>query len=138
MEKNIIFVAAVTLIIGIGAGYVMGANKPAPVQTDDSTHGMHQVSNNMMENNGHNMNMADMMASMNAELEGKSGDAFDEVFIREMIVHHQGAVAMAELALTNAEHEEIKDLANAIISAQNTEILQMQRWQAEWYEKGIE
>jgi len=78
------------------------------------------------------MSMSEMMSSMNAELEGKTGDAFDQAFLAEMIVHHQGAVEMAELALTNAKHQEIKDLANAIISAQNTEIAQMMEWQKSW------
>jgi len=50
-----------------------------------------------------------------------------------MILHHQGAVAMAEAALKNAKHQEIKDLAKAIITAQNAEIQRMQEWQASWY-----
>ncbi len=79
------------------------------------------------------MSMEDMMHSMNAELMGKTGDAFDQAFLSEMIVHHEGAVEMAELALENAEHEEIKNLAKAIIAAQNTEIADMKEWQETWY-----
>jgi uncharacterized protein (DUF305 family) len=74
-----------------------------------------------------------MMASMNAALAGKTGDAFDQAFLSEMIVHHEGAVEMARLALTNAKHQEIKDLATAIIAAQNKEIDQMKAWQTAWY-----
>jgi uncharacterized protein (DUF305 family) len=77
--------------------------------------------------------MSAMMANMNAGLQGKTGDAFDQEFIAEMIVHHQGAIDMAKLALTNAKHQEIKDLANAIISAQTKEITQMKQWQKSWY-----
>ncbi len=73
------------------------------------------------------------MTSMTASLDGKDGDAFDKAFIDEMIVHHQGAVAMAELALMHAGHKEIKTLAKAIIAAQTTEITQMQGWRASWY-----
>jgi uncharacterized protein (DUF305 family) len=79
------------------------------------------------------MSMSDMMGDMTASLEGKQGDAFDQEFIKEMIVHHEGAVAMAELALTQAGRQEIKDLANAIITAQNTEIAQMKEWLKNWY-----
>lgn len=86
-----------------------------------------------MYNDEQMMDMTSMMASMNAELAGKTGDDFDEAFISEMIIHHQGAVEMAELALTNAKHQEIKDLANAIISAQNQEIQDMQSWKDAWY-----
>ncbi|MCE9628778.1 MAG: DUF305 domain-containing protein [Candidatus Vogelbacteria bacterium] len=87
----------------------------------------------MMGNGGGSMSMAEMMASMNAELNGKTGDEFDKAFISEMIMHHQGAVEMAQLALKNAKHAEIKTLANAIISAQNKEIADMKAWQEAWY-----
>ena len=39
-----------------------------------------------------------------ASLKGKTGDAFDAAFIREMIVHHQGAIKMAEAPPTRAKH----------------------------------
>ena len=73
------------------------------------------------------------MQSMNASLEGKTGDAFDQTFIKEMIIHHEGAVQMAQLALKNAKHVEIKDLAQKIITAQESEIKVMQSRQNSWY-----
>jgi uncharacterized protein (DUF305 family) len=135
MQKNTgIIIAIVALIVGLGAGYVMGAGKAPATVSNNSMSGMHQMPDgSMMGNGGETMSMEDMMASMNAELEGKTGDAFDQAFISEMIMHHQGAVEMAELALTNAKHQEIKDLANAIISAQNKEIADMKAWQKAWY-----
>lgn len=136
MQKNTgIIIAIVTLVVGLGIGYAMGANKaPASVATNSNTSGMHMMPDgSMMGNGGQTMSMADMMASMNAELEGKTGDAFDQAFITEMIMHHQGAVEMAQLALTNAKHQEIKDLASAIITAQNKEIADMRAWQKAWY-----
>ena len=45
------------------------------------------------------------MTEMNAALSSKTGDTFDEAFLLEMIAHHQGAVQMANLALTNAKHQ---------------------------------
>jgi uncharacterized protein (DUF305 family) len=77
--------------------------------------------------------MPGTMASMMANLNGKTRDAFDQAFIDEMIVHHEGAVAMAQAALVNAKHQEIKDMANAIISAQTSEINQMKNWKNTWY-----
>lgn len=65
-------------------------------------------------------------------LEGKTGDDFDSAFISEMIAHHQGAIDMSRLSKTRANHQEIKDLSNAIISAQKQEIKTMQAWQHEW------
>ena len=50
-----------------------------------------------------------------------SGDVNTD-FAQMMITHHQRAIEMAKLAADNAEHDEIKDLAEAIISAQEREI----------------
>lgn len=52
---------------------------------------------------------------------GNSGDV-DAEFAQMMIDHHQGAVDMAKLAAQRAERREIKELANAVISAQEIEI----------------
>ena len=72
------------------------------------------------------------MANRTSNLNGYTGDAFDKEFITEMIVHHQGAISMAKLAATQAKHQEVKDLANNILSAQSSEIIQMQAWQKQW------
>jgi uncharacterized protein (DUF305 family) len=58
---------------------------------------------------------------------------FDARFIDDMIAHHQGAIAMAEMALEQAEHEELRALAEDIIAAQTSEIEQLQSWRSEWY-----
>jgi uncharacterized protein (DUF305 family) len=50
-----------------------------------------------------------------------------------MIPHHEGAIAMAQDAQQKAEHQEIKDLAQAIIAAQEGEIAQMKEWQQTWF-----
>ena len=52
----------------------------------------------------------------------KNGEYSDERFIDAMVPHHEGAVDMAGVALKNAEHEEIKRLAEDIVSAQEAEI----------------
>ena len=52
----------------------------------------------------------------------ENGKYSDERFIDAMVPHHQGAIAMAEVALENAEHEEIKELSENIISTQQAEI----------------
>lgn len=62
-----------------------------------------------------------------------TGKPFDQRFIEAMISHHQGAIDMAKMAQQMAEHEEIKTLADAIITAQQAEIEQMQSWLKEWY-----
>lgn len=78
------------------------------------------------------MAMETEMASMTDELKGKTGEDFDKAFLTQMIMHHQEAIDMSTPAKTNASHEEIKTLANSIISAQSDEISQMQNWQHQW------
>jgi uncharacterized protein (DUF305 family) len=46
----------------------------------------------------------------------------DQKFAEMMIPHHDGAIAMAEAAKERAQHEEVKELAEAIIEAQEREI----------------
>lgn len=60
-------------------------------------------------------------------------EPFDQRFIQAMIPHHEGAIAMARDALQNAEHQEIKDLAQAVVTAQEGEVTQMTMWLQEWY-----
>lgn len=74
----------------------------------------------------------DHNAQATAKLKDLKGDDFDKAFIEEMIMHHQGAIDMAKLAGTNANHAEIKQLGQDIMSAQSNEIDMMQNWQAEW------
>lgn len=143
MQKNkVIAIAVLMLIIGLVLGSMLdskmdkkgkyGYGKDRGGQMMNS----HMMPNGEMMSNGtESMSMADMMQSMNAELQGKTGDAFDQVFLSEMVVHHEGAVEMAQLALTNAKHQEIKDLAKAIIAAQNKEIADMKGWMKAWYQK---
>ncbi len=52
----------------------------------------------------------------------ENGKYSDERFIDAMVPHHQGAIAMAEVALENAQHAEIKDLSRNIVSTQRAEI----------------
>ncbi len=58
---------------------------------------------------------------------------FDQQFTDMMVPHHMGAVAMAQIAQTRAEHPELKTLANSIIASQNSEIGQMKQWRKVWY-----
>jgi uncharacterized protein (DUF305 family) len=55
----------------------------------------------------------------------EDGRYSDKAFIDAMVPHHQGAVDMAEVALQNAEHEEIKQLSRNIISTQQAEIAEL-------------
>lgn len=64
---------------------------------------------------------------------GPKDETFDLRFIDGMILHHQGAVNMAQAALDNSNRDEVRQLAQAIVAAQQTEIQQMQEWRQAWY-----
>lgn len=64
---------------------------------------------------------------------GPADANYDLRFIDGMILHHQGAIDMAEEALEKSQRPEIKQLAEEIIQAQNQEIAQMQSWRTAWY-----
>lgn len=134
MQKNTgVLIALAMLVMGLGIGYTTAASK-APIDQNNSNSGGHMMPDGrMMGGAGSSMTMTDTMASMNADLQGKTGDNFDRAFLAGMIVHHQGAVQMAQMALVSAKHQEIKDLAAGIISAQNKEISEMQVWERAWY-----
>ena len=59
-------------------------------------------------------------------------NAADISFAQQMIVHHRGAVDMADLAPTRAANQQVKDLATKIKAAQAPEIEQMTGWLALW------
>ena len=113
--NNYTTIAVIVLVVGLGIGYMIGVSKTQPVAQKET------------------MDMAGTMSSVSYELKGKTGDDFDRAFITQMIEHHQEAVEMAELALTNTNHQEIKNLAQAIIAAQTKEIGEMRSREKSWF-----
>ena len=73
--------------------------------------------------------VSDQRVSGNTQVAG----TIDKHFIEQMIPHHDGAVAMANLALQKAKRPEIKTLATVIIAAQTTEIQSMNGWYQDWF-----
>ncbi|QMS91313.1 DUF305 domain-containing protein [Nostoc edaphicum CCNP1411] len=86
---------------------------------------------------GHMMEMSSdqMQAMMMSQDLGAADAEFDLRFINAMIPHHEGAVTMAKDVLSKSKRPEVKQLAQEIIKAQNTEIKQMQQWRKTWYNK---
>jgi len=75
---------------------------------------------------------------INAAGPGQMGMGYsDPQFIWMMIPHHEGAIAMADLALNRAKRTEIKELAKSIKASQTRENAQMRTWYQQWYGKAV-
>jgi len=112
MNTNIIVVGIAALGIGLGGGYFIANGQ----QRTPMVH-----------------SMGSTMDDMTAGLEAKQGAEFEQAFIDEMIVHHEGAVAMAQMVLQKSKRPELVQLANDIIAAQTREIDMMRGWKTEWF-----
>ncbi|MGW4242188.1 DUF305 domain-containing protein [Nocardia sp. NPDC004722] len=60
-----------------------------------------------------------------SKLEAASGADFDKMWMQMMIEHHQGAITMANTELAQGSNADSKALAQAIVTAQQQEIGQM-------------
>ena len=70
-----------------------------------------------------------MYQPMMRDLNTVSGKARDTRYVQDMIMHHQGALDMAEKVLSfKGIHKETASFAKAIIKNQQMEIEVMQRW----------
>lgn len=83
-----------------------------------------------MEGMDHSEEMEGMEGMMSEDqmtsLAGLSGAEFDTAWATMMIEHHQGAITQAETVKAAGSDPEVLALADAIISAQQDEITQMQ------------
>lgn len=59
------------------------------------------------------------------ETASSQAESTDGAFLTEMVPHHESAIAMAKIAQQKAEHPQIRQLADDIVSAQDAEIAEM-------------
>ncbi len=124
-----------SVIVGGIVGYSLKATS-APYEMMrkgnwSETKGGHRMPDGtMMQGSDMDMAMDDMTNRL--EMESK-GDSFDKAFLEEMIVHHEGAVDMAELVLGKSDRPELRKLAEEIIAAQTKEIGDMKNWLGTWF-----
>lgn len=124
MENKSIFYGVIGLVVGVLlTGFVIGGENKEMKNSK-----METSTKNTQMNSGSMMSGEDMMN----QLKGKTGEEFDKAFLSQMIVHHESAIKMATEAKMKAKRDEIKNLANDIISAQEKEISQMKEWQKMW------
>lgn len=130
MKKESIMVGIIGLLAGL---LIAGATAVLAVNNDNhSMMGMMGMDTNHSHQQEANNHGEMSMSEMTEQLKNKTGDDFDKAFIEMMISHHEGAVDMAELIPTRAKHDEVKQLGEAIITAQTKEIADMKQWQKDW------
>lgn len=80
---------------------------------------------------GMDMGSAEMPGMMTAQdvanLKKASGTDFQDMWLRMMIRHHEGAITMAKIELADGASQPAQDLAQSIIDGQQTEIDQMKK-----------
>ena len=76
-------------------------------------------------------NAPKMQDSMDMGAMGISTDTnvpFDQRYAQAMIAHHQGSVAMAQDALTQVGHDDLKQFIQTLISGEQAEITELQNF----------
>ncbi|MDN5894066.1 MAG: DUF305 domain-containing protein [Nocardioides sp.] len=83
-----------------------------------------------MDDMGDMGDMGDMPGMMSAQdmsaLEEATGADFQQMWLEMMVEHHEGAVEMAETEKSEGQYQPAVDLAEEIISAQESEIAAME------------
>ncbi len=66
---------------------------------------------------------------------GKSNlsDPYDLRFLDEMIMHHEMAIGMVRMMISQSTHPELRDLGKRIVTGQQQQIDQMTAWRQQWY-----
>lgn len=60
------------------------------------------------------------------QLKAAKGAEFDKLFLRLMIAHHQGALAMADVVRTKGSEVRVQEMADDVTATQSAEIRRMQ------------
>ncbi|GAA3133791.1 DUF305 domain-containing protein [Streptomyces rectiviolaceus] len=61
------------------------------------------------------------------QLRAAQGKTFDELFLKLMITHHNGAVTMATDVLSDGNNIQVEEMANDVIAQQTAEITRMRK-----------
>jgi uncharacterized protein (DUF305 family) len=73
------------------------------------------------------------MASIPPGMADAAPEELEKVYLWRMLIHHQGAIDMAELAPARAQHQEIKSMAQNVTATQSAEMDQFANWLQQWH-----
>ena len=118
MRKRMMWVGSLAVAAGVVLGACGGDDDPSVVGDESET----------------SSTSTEADSTDTSEVAAASNDA-DVTFAQSMIVHHEQAIEMAQLATTRAESQEVLDLAARIEAAQQPEIDLMTGWLEAWGEE---
>lgn len=102
------------------------SSRPVMAWMPDGTGGMSGMHGSTAPTDGATSNTAAMPGMASAEelqqLADASGPDADRLYLQLMIPHHQGALAMAEVAATRASDVNVRHLARTIVDSQTAEL----------------
>lgn len=122
MNIKIIGVVVASGALGFGiCSAISASSEPTP---DPVAHDIRTVTQT---------NMKEQMEQLSSDLEDKTTNELDRVFVENMIVHHEGAIEMAKKVVDKTKRPEVKALAEEIITTQSAEVETMNGWLKKWY-----
>ncbi len=121
-NQNPFLIGLCALLMGLVLGYGLRASMYSSMMPTGT-----------LEESVNQNDMHGAMGSMMSGLAGKTGAALERAFLEEMIVHHEGAVEMAQTLLKSTTRPELVKLGNDIVTAQTGEIQMMRGWLDTWF-----
>lgn len=136
MKNDVIIIGLLALILGLIIGYFLAPRGMMSPRHMTSMQGhmeeYREHEDERFEGNGF---MQHAMDEMMVGLRGKHGAEYEEAFLEMMVVHHLGAIEMAEGLLEETEKPELTAMANDIIEVQTAEVEMMNAWLDEWFKQ---
>ncbi len=123
MKNNTVLVVLTSLLIGLFLGYLLSPNNTR-IGVDGDSHKETAFGSGIMQHT-----MEEMMRATHQY----QGEDYEKYFLEAMIVHHDGAIEMAEKLLEETSRPELVSTAHDIINAQSREVSVMKEWLQEWF-----
>lgn len=96
-------------------------------------HSAHMSQKGQTKANDDKAKMHSKGMKMMQEIEAKTGDQYDKMFIMHTIKHHQQMIDMASACEKNSQNGELKSFCSELRSKQSAEKQELARMQSQWY-----